>query len=557
MFILTRGRRLRLVTVTLTALFTMVVSPRGLVAQAIPDRLPGASADVRMMVDTLEANDPKLRLLGVRAAFDSLARVVISEVDTLPRARAIMEIDRLVASLNDGHTQLGLWWDERVNFARYPLRVFLFADGVFVTRASQASRVLLGKRLVRIGTVPIDTVIRRLRPFLHGDNEMSRRDILETRLLLHEVLQTVGAAGASDARFVIADSAGQLDSVTLSPSRTDKSTPALSARDADIPAPLYLQHPSTTYWFAPVAGNPTMYAQINAMQSDSGYSFTQFCDSLIRSLDRQRSNRLVLDLRLNNGGDNTLDDTLVHRLIRTTRIDRSGRLYVIVGRKTFSAAVNLTAELQRHMHVILVGEPTAAPANHFGETRRLILPGSGITVLYSTLYWQSGDPRDTSEWIAPTILTPLFFADYRKNRDPAMDAVLSRRLSESMGRKDLANPSRAEELLHRPIRFANRIPMVASPREIRIGKRNPSVRPAAQNIPRRRFAINAKEKSRLRIHVRVSPPIQNDPRDVPARIEPARREHVAELLAERALVLRKRGPEQLRRIVFPTKTLDS
>jgi len=432
MCILTRGARLRLVTVTLTGLFAAVVSPRGLIAQAIPDRLPRASADVRMMVDTLEANDPKLRLVGVRGAFDSLARLVISEVDTLARARAIMEIDRLVASLNDGHTQVGLWWDDRVNFARYPLRVFLFADGVFVTRASEAGRILLGKRLVRIGTLPIDTVIRRLRPFLHGDNEMNRRDILETRLILHEVLQTVGAAGASDARFVVVDSAGRMDSVTLSPSRTDKSAPALSARDAAIPAPLYLQHPSTTYWFVPVAGTRTVYAQINAMQSDSGYSFTQFCDSLMRSLERQRSNRLVLDLRLNNGGDNTLDDTLVHRLIRATTIDRPGRLYVIVGRKTFSAAVNLTAELQRHTHAILVGEPTAAPANHFGETQRLILPGSGITVLYSTLYWQSGDPRDTSEWIAPTILTPLFFADYRKNRDPAMDAILSRRLSESM-----------------------------------------------------------------------------------------------------------------------------
>src|SRR5437016_2487178 len=88
--------------------------------------------------------------------------------------------------------------------------------------------------------------------------------------------------------------------------------------------------------------------------------------------------------------------------------------------------------------------------------------------------------------------------------------------------------------------------MIARAREIRIRKGNPPVRLIPQNIPRRRLAINAEKESRLRIHVGVSPAIENDSRDVPPRIEAARREHVAELLAERALVLRERSAEQLR-----------
>ena len=88
--------------------------------------------------------------------------------------------------------------------------------------------------------------------------------------------------------------------------------------------------------------------------------------------------------------------------------------------------------------------------------------------------------------------------------------------------------------------------MIAGSGEIRIRERNPTVRLIPQHIPRRRLAVDAEEKARLRINVRVSPPIQNDSRDVSARIEPARREHVAELLAERALVLRERSAEELR-----------
>jgi hypothetical protein len=88
--------------------------------------------------------------------------------------------------------------------------------------------------------------------------------------------------------------------------------------------------------------------------------------------------------------------------------------------------------------------------------------------------------------------------------------------------------------------------MIARTRKIRIRKSNPTVRLIPQNIPRRRLSIRAEEESRLRIHVRVSPAIENYSRDISARIESAGREHVAELLAERALVLREGSAEQLR-----------
>jgi hypothetical protein len=411
---------------TLSALAAASAPDAALGGQESHSRLSHASQDVRLLVDTLKEHHPKLRFFDVRLRFDSLARVVIRRVDILPRPRAILEIARLLASLEDGHTQIGLWWDDSIAFTRYPLRAFLFDDGVFITRAGSEAQRLLGKRIVRIGDVPIDRVISRLRPFLHGDNEMSRRDILETRLILHQVLEAVGATKGGRATFVVADSTGRLDSLTLSPAKGEPSAPLASALDQATPLPLYLRHRDATYWLTPVTGTRTVYAQINAMQSDSAFSFAQFCDSLFRAMATVGSDRLILDLRLNNGGDNSLDDEFVRRLIRATAIDRPGHFYVITGRKTFSAAVNLTAELERHTSAILVGEPTAAPANHYGETQRFVLPHSGITVLYSTLYWQSGDPRDARVSIEPSLRTPLRFSDYRTNGDPAVEAILAR-----------------------------------------------------------------------------------------------------------------------------------
>src|SRR5947207_12123061 len=88
--------------------------------------------------------------------------------------------------------------------------------------------------------------------------------------------------------------------------------------------------------------------------------------------------------------------------------------------------------------------------------------------------------------------------------------------------------------------------MIARAGEIRIRKSDPTVRTIPQNIPRRRLAVHAEKESRLRIHVRVSPAIEDDPGDVSPRIESAGREHVGHLLAERSLVLREGSAEQLR-----------
>src|SRR3954467_1581072 len=88
--------------------------------------------------------------------------------------------------------------------------------------------------------------------------------------------------------------------------------------------------------------------------------------------------------------------------------------------------------------------------------------------------------------------------------------------------------------------------MIARTRKIRIRKRNPPVRLIPQHVPRRRLTIHAKEKSRLRIHVSVTPTIENDSRDVFPRIEATGREHVGHLLAECSLVLREGSAEQLR-----------
>ena len=254
---------------------------------------------------------------------------------------------------------------------------------------------------------------------------MTIRDVLPSRLALAEVLHLIGASASSrEAHFRFQRVDGAMQSIALQPIPMSAPTGGwVAARDTSVPLPLYLRNRGRNYWLLYIDSLRTMYAQLNAVANADDETMAAFCSRLFATADSVAADRLVIDLRLNNGGDNTLNRPCVHGLIRATRFDRPGTLFVIIGRLTFSAAMNLATDIERNSSAIFVGEPTGAPPNHFGETRVLKLPRSGITVLHSTLYWQGSDPRDNRPWSDPSVHAELSSRDYRASRDPALDSI--------------------------------------------------------------------------------------------------------------------------------------
>jgi hypothetical protein len=135
--------------------------------------------------------------------------------------------------------------------------------------------------------------------------------------------------------------------------------------------------------------------------------------------------RFVLDLRLNSGGNGDFNRDVVRALVKS-RFDEKGRLFVITGRRTFSAAQMLISDLDRWTQPIFVGEPSSSRGNHYGDSKKLVMPNSKITMRVSTLWWQYWDPRDQRPWIKPEIEAPLTVEAYREGRDPALQAIADR-----------------------------------------------------------------------------------------------------------------------------------
>ena len=189
------------------------------------------------------------------------------------------------------------------------------------------------------------------------------------------------------------------------------------------PLPLSMKDTETYYWFEYLESEKTVYVQYNRIEPTDEENPGEFVSRLEEFIESNQVETLILDIRLNRGGDNSLNRPLLHYLIRNTEINQTGRLFVLVGRSTFSAAMMLSVDIERHTNAIFVGEPTGSKPNHYGDSRKVQLPNSGITVRLSSLEWQYSRPSDDRPWIAPHIRVEYLSSHFEENDDPVFQAV--------------------------------------------------------------------------------------------------------------------------------------
>lgn len=163
------------------------------------------------------------------------------------------------------------------------------------------------------------------------------------------------------------------------------------------------------------------------MLNDEKEPLARFAQRFLKFIDAHDVEKLVIDLRWNNGGDTFLVQLLLLGLIGNRKVNRPGRLFVVIGRRTFSAAQNTATYLERFTHATFVGEPTGSNPNAIGEEDPITLPSSKLLTNVSYLFWQSSWPQDQRIWLAPHVYTPPTFADFRAGRDAALEAILDKR----------------------------------------------------------------------------------------------------------------------------------
>jgi esterase/lipase len=380
--------------------------------------------DLDYLVNAIRTGHPKAFFKGTEAEFDARVKQLRDDIPVLSDDQIKADLMRLCAMF-DGHTRI-FFGQTAMGWHLYGLRLYRFSDGLAVVEAQPPNKALVGAKVLRVGGHAIDEVMARISQYVEHDNDAWIQFLAPAYVLLPELLQAAGIINdAARPEFVLQTRDGRQVTVnppvmSVSDFRAWSNLFALPPR-ADA---MWLSHKGERFWLMPLNGGKAVYIQYNEVRSSNGNeSLGAFTTRAHRAISAPGVQRVIVDMRLNGGGDNTTYYPLLS-LLRSELVNQPGKLYVLTGRNTFSAAANFTTEVEQTTRAIFAGEPMGGSPNLYGDTRTYTLSNSKIEAWISTRYWQKSKPSDKRVTIEPQIKAALSSADWLAGRDPVLEAVL-------------------------------------------------------------------------------------------------------------------------------------
>ncbi len=390
------------------------------------DRINGWKYDIAFWLDQVRKQHyvykSKPLPLALLKAADDLSRNIPNYSDE----RMLFEMQRLAAYVGDGHTYVLPLAAARVPGSVIPIRFYLFSDGLFVIDANPGYEQWIGSKLISIGRTSSATILERMKPAISADNPFMYKWIGPPFLNLRGVIEAAADGITADSIPVtLRDRNGRDHAVKFAsvPPPPMRGVPKLLASKLPgaPPAPIWLQRIEKNFWMSPLSDG-SLYVQFNAVLNEEGHTLAQAGAELKTELMGKRPTRVILDVRHNNGGNSYLYPPIIDALLEWEAAVPSGKLYVLTGRNTFSAAQNFIAQLDRRTRAVFVGEPSSSKPNFVGEENNMTLPWSGAIISISSRFHEN-IPGDTRQWIEPDVKVELSSSDYFANRDPVLQRV--------------------------------------------------------------------------------------------------------------------------------------
>jgi tetratricopeptide (TPR) repeat protein len=421
---------------TLTTLFLCLLIVPFLHAQI--DLTPSQwQEDLRFLQKTVHEDYDFLFKKVTTEEFDAEVEKLFKAIPEMDDHEVIVGLARIVALFKYGHTGIGMTgWrshNNHLGFHQMPYNLYHFNDGVFVQGVHKDYERALGAKVLKIESTPIEEALAAIRPAVSDENDQYFKAHGLHYLGTSEVLHAQGVTNELKTEITLTlEKEGETFEVTFAPVETqnfpgrygliETSGDWLDARDQG-PLPLWRKNLERIYFYQYLPEQKTVYVRQSQIQDDSTEAIPAFYERVFEFIENNEVERLVLDLRLNGGGNNYKNKPVVTGIIETKKINRPGKLFVIIGRRTFSACQNLVNELDNYTNAIFVGEPTAENINFYGDVRRVELPHSKIPVRLSFAWWQDKPQWENGPWTPPHVAVDMSFDDYKANRDPVLKSV--------------------------------------------------------------------------------------------------------------------------------------
>jgi tetratricopeptide (TPR) repeat protein len=412
--------------------------------------------DIELIVGRIRQLHPRPWAEVGEQAFNRRAEELKDALPQLTEEQRAVRTMQLAALLQDRATAVEI---DSPEFALwYPIRLYEFTDGYFITAAHKTVGQLAGAQLLEIAGRPAGEVVNAARMLQSSHSDAQRKERL---FAFHNaaLMRGLGFAGADGSlRVKLRLRNGRIIERTLPALQSDSplfgkvtsgyawadltevfGTPigpledwiaaysglsSIAFRQPDPKRPLHLQYRRVFHTRA-LPDQGAYYAQINAVSNARDETFEAFSDRMLKEVDAARPKRLILDFRYNPGGDGSKALPLIREFIKREDSRPWQELYILTGRRTGGAAIIVINEFIKNVPLSLVGEPTGPPLNMASDAVSFAYPATKLRQDVTIRRTQMGNSDDVSLSLPVDVPAAFSFADFTAGRDPALDPILS------------------------------------------------------------------------------------------------------------------------------------
>jgi C-terminal processing protease CtpA/Prc len=423
------------------------------------------TADVKYLTQTVEDVHPNMYHSISKKQYQKLTDSVIDQLhDGMTERQAWPLLACLIGALNEGHSTFSyadnIGETLKNGNILFPVTIREFDGKYLVVQAdgSLEDQLQPGDKIISVNGVSASMLVDNLSTYAGGLRLWRANDVCRNFVVYTYLYNIQSPYRITYLRNNKVDSA-VLKPVTL-PDYIKRIRAKMSSQPKVVkPSGYYLNY----------LDNGKAYMVINSL-TDSPDNFKHFLDSAFTKLKNQPSSTLIIDLRLNGGGNSSLGEMLLgyitdkpFRMAGGVRWKVSqeyknqlnerlkgegpqkmdyyfnkpngyifesagatpekpakndllykGKVIVLIGPKTFSSANMLANTIQDYKLATLVGQPSGEPANDYGELIKVTLPNTHFSFSTSTKQFirANGDAKDKNVvlpayYVIDNLLTPV------------------------------------------------------------------------------------------------------------------------------------------------------
>ncbi len=396
---------------------------------------------------------------GEKTSFIQQLEAMSQNVGEMTEAEFYLGVRQAVALAENGHTNVSYGPAFR-DFNRSGIEAFWFSDGLYVVRALEVHADLIGTRIVEIEGRSPEQVSKSLGDFTGGAETWKR---LRGQYILRspELMHAAGLAVAADRLNIkVSNELGEERSVSLNalpaakenaayarssliplsakglPDEIEQWNRALKLEDDSVP--LYLREFDKNFLQQDLDNG--VYLRATVLFNRDGMSIEDRLMAVKTNAPDGGYDFIAFDLRLSPGGDfGTVADFA--KSVESI-LSPKGKIYIITGPQTFSAAIVSAALFKRYApdKALIIGEPMGDYPQFWAERGMSFkLPNSDYYISYATGYhdWEKGC-TDTHKYcfsrnskhdgaavsLTPDVFIAPSYKDYASGRDIVMDWII-------------------------------------------------------------------------------------------------------------------------------------